>query len=116
MFAVDSKGSLLWKSDKFNNSLSGYSSMNLFKLSPALLSKKNVLIAVSADNGYLVTLSSVDGSILKKYDIPQLAPTDNGSQEPPIIAGSNVYLIKSHDSAKYYLFAISLNEVTGLSL
>ena len=99
---------------KHFNTSSGYQPDELLKHSPALVSNKKMLIAVDTDSSHLVTLSVDDGSILKEYDIPKLAPTDNGVREPPIVAGTNVYLIKSHDLAKYYLFSLSLNKVIGI--
>ena len=110
VFAVDSKGSLLWRSKQFDSS-PGYQSLDLLKLSPAIYSNKQMLIVVNTNSSSLITVSTVDGRLLKEYDIPRLAATDNGVREPPIIAGDIVYLIKSHDLSKYYLFSLSISEV-----
>lgn len=115
MFAVDSKGNLLWKSKPFNSSLPGYEAEDLLKLSPALNENKKFIVAVSTDSSYLATVSTTNGSIVNIYTTPQLPATDNGVREPPIIAGPILYLIKSHDLKNYYLYSLSLHEVTGLS-
>ena len=112
MFAVDSKGSLLWKSDVFSST--GYDPLDLMKLSPSLLIAKGILMAVDQSSTTLVTLSTTNGTIIRKYNIPRLSATDNGCWEPPIIVGNSVYLIKSHDLSKYYLFSLSLKEVAGV--
>ncbi len=109
MFALNSTGSLIWKSGQFDPS-PGYQPLDLLKHSPAILSKQNILMAVNTNGSSLVMLSAKDGSLLKRLDIPELAATDNGVREPPIVAGDNVYLIKSHDMSKYYLFSLPLDK------
>ena len=95
MFALNSTGSLIWKSGQFDP-IPGYQPLDLLKHSPAILSKKNIVMAVNTSGSRLVMLSTKDGSLLRRLDIPKLAAIDNGVREPPIVAGGNVYLIKSH--------------------
>ena len=109
VFAVDSKGRSLWKSKTYGSK--GYKSISLFKHSPAIDQSSGLLVFINTDSSKLIALKCSDGSVQGTYDIPKLQATDNGCTQPPIIAGSAVYLIKSHNLAKFYLFSISLHKV-----
>ena len=106
VFAVNSNGTVFWQSQQFGTS--GYPFDIQLKLSPSI-HPKGLLYFIDASTTKLIALSTADGSLVKIYPIPELAATDNGCFEPPIIVGDEfVYVIKLQDLRQSFLYSISL--------
>ena len=106
-FAVNSKGSLIWKSKTlFDNK--GYPFDLWYKLSPAIHLDRELVIFINTESTFVYVLSSKDGSLQGFLNITDL-PGYNGCVEPPILVGDAVYLIKAESGYQIsYLYSIPL--------
>ena len=109
-FAVDSRGSLIWKS-KTSFDDKGYPFDSLFKLSPAIHLDRELIIFINTESTFVYALSSKDGSLQGFLNITDL-PGYNGCVEPPILVGDAVYLIKAESGYQIsFLYSIPLVKI-----
>lgn len=115
VFAVDSKGKLLWKTDILKDS-PGYPFNTRIRFSPAIvpnINNTNLLVLTDSNSSYLFAVSTSNGSILGSYKVPVLV-NDNGIAQPPFVAGKRVYWIRGqYYYNKCYLYSIPINQLLG---
>ena len=106
-FAVNSKGSLMWKS-KTSFDDKGYPFDSPLKLSPAIHLDRELIIFINTESTFVYVLSSKDGTLQGFLNITDL-PGYNGCVQPPILVGDAVYLIKDESGYSIsYLYSIPL--------